>query len=275
MESNNTTIDVGTLSVYNCSILPEAGLDAVQICSLATKEFHLLKEKLKETIKSFEEEQNLRKLEHKLIDFEKNPNEIKLPRTELPLPRLLPYNPDNYKTKWEKFAEENGIQKKKKRSRMLWSEEIKDWVPRWGKGSLKKVQGELDIIREVKDGEDPYSNPFQADKQEKKIHKKKQEFQTLKNDLRKQGIHVGKAMKEEEKKNKKVKRMSDTDKKKEKIQKSIEVAKKSTASMGKYDAKGKLNEEKKKMPRHGARVNFSSNKAEATRNRELLKSILS
>lgn len=104
---------------------------------------------------------------------------MQLPRSTLQLPRLLSYVPDLYKTKWEKFAEERGIKKVKKRSRLVWSEEVKDWVPRWGKNSLKKVQEDLDTIRVVKTGDDSYEDSFKKSKTEKKASRDKQELQTM------------------------------------------------------------------------------------------------
>lgn len=41
-------------------------------------------------------------------------------------------------TKWEKFAQQKGIQKKK-RSRKVFDEVRQDWVPRWGARSIKKL----------------------------------------------------------------------------------------------------------------------------------------
>lgn len=35
-------------------------------------------------------------------------------------------------TRWEKFAKDKGILRKKKRSRMVFDEVVDDWVPRWG-----------------------------------------------------------------------------------------------------------------------------------------------
>lgn len=57
------------------------------------------------------------------------------------------------KTRWEKFAQEQNI-RDKKRSRMIWDDAIKDWVPRWGAGSAKhsKQKAEEAVI-EMKPGE--------------------------------------------------------------------------------------------------------------------------
>lgn len=54
----------------------------------------------------------------------------------LPTEYVLPksYNEEKEKTKWEKFAEEKGI-KKKKKSRMVFSEKLNKWLPRYGSRS--------------------------------------------------------------------------------------------------------------------------------------------
>lgn len=54
-----------------------------------------------------------------------------LPRARLRLPRRLPIPVGREETKWEKFAKEKGI-KKKKRSRMVVDEQTGEFMPRWG-----------------------------------------------------------------------------------------------------------------------------------------------
>ena len=57
---------------------------------------------------------------------------VKLPVHEhFRLPREKPVPMPRPETKWEKFAKEKGITKKK-RDRMIWDEEQKEWKPRWG-----------------------------------------------------------------------------------------------------------------------------------------------
>lgn len=55
---------------------------------------------------------------------------------QYPLPKS--YSEDKTKTKWEKFAEEKGIQKKK-RSRMVYSEKFQKWMPRYGSRSEQNL----------------------------------------------------------------------------------------------------------------------------------------
>ena len=60
------------------------------------------------------------------------PTEI-LPR-EKPIPKAKPL------TKWEQYAKEKGIQKQKK-SKLVWDDVVKEWVPRFG---YKKAKAEVE-----------------------------------------------------------------------------------------------------------------------------------
>lgn len=186
MEHETYTIDIGCLTVYDNAVF-EAGLNTLEgpeLQSRTLKAYQLLLEKIKES-KSLENmEQSLRKLEHQVIDFDKNPNEYNLPKSELQLPRLLKYDTTKVMTKWEKFAQEKGIKKVKKRSRMIWSEEVKDWVPRWGRNSAKHIKEDLDVIREVKRNQNPYEDPFKVTAAEKSVSLKKQKVREMENTLR-------------------------------------------------------------------------------------------
>ena len=57
------------------------------------------------------------------------------------IPREKPIPIPKPPTKWEKYAKEKGIVNKKKKSRMVWDEVVKDWVPRFG---YKKAQAEVE-----------------------------------------------------------------------------------------------------------------------------------
>lgn len=57
------------------------------------------------------------------------------------------------KTRWQKFAEEQNIHKRK-RSRLVWDDLKKDWVPRWGYGSKKNSRQKIEeAIIEMAHGE--------------------------------------------------------------------------------------------------------------------------
>lgn len=68
--------------------------------------------------------------------------------------------PEKTKTRWEKFAQEQSIQKQK-RSRRLWDDVTKDWAPRWGMGSAKNLRQKAEeAIIEMKPNEGKFSLGF-------------------------------------------------------------------------------------------------------------------
>ena len=73
------------------------------------------------------------------------------------VPRMMPLPKPKVKSRWEKFAEERGVNNKK-RSRLVWDETSKDWVPRWGANSIKHKQDKQDWVIEVpaNSTEDPF-----------------------------------------------------------------------------------------------------------------------
>ena len=78
-----------------------------------------------------------------------------LPR-EKPIPKPKPL------TKWEKFRIEKGLPAKEKRSRMVFDPITKDWVPRYGMGSIKKIEDKFNWLmpekpKHVQSGLDPFS----------------------------------------------------------------------------------------------------------------------
>merc|ERR1719498_1417370 len=83
-----------------------------------------------------------------------------LPQKEVEVcPREKPLPKEKAKTRWEKFAEEKGIEKRK-RSRMVWDENIKDWAPRHGFKSVKRNAESREWLIEAKPGDDPSEDPF-------------------------------------------------------------------------------------------------------------------
>lgn len=73
---------------------------------------------------------------------------------------------------------------KQKRSRMVFDPITKDWVPRYGMGSIKKIQDKYNWVMEEKPkhaeaGVDPYT----YSKMEKKMDKEKQNLRELKNKI--------------------------------------------------------------------------------------------
>ena len=79
-----------------------------------------------------------------------------------------------------KEEKEKGIIQRK-RGRMVYSEIAKDWVPRWGKGSIKKIENEANWALEEKEFG---INPFDKKNQEKNLVKQKQKMREIKNKIR-------------------------------------------------------------------------------------------
>ncbi|KAI3387340.1 hypothetical protein SNEBB_003862 [Seison nebaliae] len=99
-----------------------------------------------------------------------------LSTTKIPRAKRLPMK--KTETKWEKFAREKGL-KKTKKSKMVWNEEKKEWLPRFG-GRSEKNQNEI-WIKELKDNEMASDSNFTEEKRLKKERVAKNEFQRLRN----------------------------------------------------------------------------------------------
>jgi len=154
------------------------------------------------------------------------------------LPRAKKVPEPKTQTKWEKFASEKGITKKK-RDRMVWDEEREQYLPRYG--YKRKAEGieEYPVV-EIKNGQDPYADPFEAKAKEKKERVQKNLKQQLGNQIRAGKVKKGKA------------KIEDYDpgnvpgipteligegKKRGKVgvRSALELVQKSTASMGRFD----------------------------------------
>ncbi|KFD59054.1 hypothetical protein M514_00217, partial [Trichuris suis] len=95
----------------------------------------------------------------------------RLPR-EKPVPKVKP------PTKWEEYAKLKGI-KRRKKSRMVWDEEAKDWRPRWG---YKRANDDTkDWLIEISDKDNPFEDYFAKRMEAKKERIAKNELQRLKN----------------------------------------------------------------------------------------------
>eukprot|EP00452_MALV-II_sp_L67-6_P000166 gene166-39_t len=78
-------------------------------------------------------------------------NHLEAPKSTFRVPREKPVPTEKAMTRWERFAQEKGI-KKKKRSRLVWDEITKDWVPRWGYKSIKQIEDKATPVIDVKEG---------------------------------------------------------------------------------------------------------------------------
>ena len=144
----------------------------------------------------------------------------KLPPSTIILPREKKIPKPKPPTKWELFAKNKGISNKK-RGRMIFDEESKSWKPRFGYKRGKDDTNEWCI--EVPVNADPNEDQFEKKNTEKKERIAKNELQRLHNINKNNKGSMGEKL--------------DPKKVKEKIVKEIDLAKSSTASLGKFQQK--------------------------------------
>ncbi len=85
-------------------------------------------------------------------------------------------------TKWEKFAREKGILKKKK-DRMVYDEAAGEYKPRFGYKGINKGLEDQAIV-EIKPGDDPFADPWAEDRKNKKERIEKNKKNQMKNEAR-------------------------------------------------------------------------------------------
>ncbi len=188
-DQTNNTYDLGILTLFDSNSLKfksddakfEDKLQAISIMNIKKiiHSLYALKVKKDQTFEAIPDE-------HQVIDFGQSRYEVNLPKATTAFPRHKKIPEQQALTKWERFAKEKGIQKTK-RSRMVFDEITKTWVPRWGPGSLKKIQDSVDIIREVKTGEDPNADPFEKKSKTKQLDKERQKYNELRNKMESKG----------------------------------------------------------------------------------------
>jgi regulator of ribosome biosynthesis len=220
---------------------------------------------------------------------------VLLPESETPLPRFRPVPKPKPETKWEKFAKEKGI-KNKKRERMLWDEEKKEWRPRYG---YQRANDEMrDWAIEVGPNDNPYEDPFQARKVAKKERILKNKLKQLGNLERAAGTKVPHGLKANlskdnginllkgnnsrnntnsngsKKMGKGIKRKSGLIGLGDRTNEALKDAQRSSASMGKFDNKLK---HEKKMNRGGKRrkkLSVTNTIDDKTQARKILERVL-
>ena len=97
--------------------------------------------------------------------------------TRIPREKRIPEVKED--TKWEKFAKEKGI-KKQKKERMVWDEVRQEFAPRWG---YKRADGGVEdlAVIEIKQGQDPYADPYAEARKEKTANRNKNLSQQIRN----------------------------------------------------------------------------------------------
>lgn len=111
-----------------------------------------------------------------------------MPKSNTVLPREKPCPKEELKTKWEQFREERGLPPRKKRGRLVFDPIQNDWVPRWGKGSIKHLaKGDDWILEEKTRHRTAGLNPFDYEKAQHKKVLDKHKHSELKNKVHKAG----------------------------------------------------------------------------------------
>ncbi len=105
---------------------------------------------------------------------------VELPdHEEVRIPRMKPPPESKPETKWEKFAQAKGIQKRK-RSRKVWDENTQEWRPLWGyKRANPGVEGAP--IVEAKEGDNFDTDPWTEARAAKRSRVKKNTKQMNRN----------------------------------------------------------------------------------------------
>jgi regulator of ribosome biosynthesis len=126
VETFNVSVDHGHLMINDSKAFQEINEEV--IVERATSNIKHLYDDLFKMLKKQKGDEDEKR------DFDKAEDMVKLPKALLVLPRSKPAPKPKPLTKWEKYRLDKGLQPSQKKSRMVYSEEAKDWVPRWGKG---------------------------------------------------------------------------------------------------------------------------------------------
>lgn len=193
-------------------------------------------------------------------DYDKPENVVTLPTPTTILPRSKPV-PKTTKslTKWEEYAKDKGIMSRKK-ERMVWSEKLNQYLPRWGANNIKSEEGRMEAIIEDKPSYEG-KNPFTLKKQDAKLNK----MENKKREVSNKDKFLNKKRSKDQKLNSTISQQK----------KKLELAQKSTASVGRFDKKLK-NEQPLNRLKH-KKVDsavFKDTKAEKDRNSKLLSKMM-
>jgi regulator of ribosome biosynthesis len=173
------------------------------------------------------------------------------------LPRYRPVPVKKQQTRWEKFANEKGIQNRK-RDRMVWDEQSQSMKPRWGYGRANDDTKDWAIP--VGPNDDPYENPFEKRKMAKKERVLKNQLKQMANLDRNMGMKTSHGLKSNLVGREKVLLNTKNNKKRSRhglgsqTREAIVDTQRSDASMGKF---GRLNDGEKKADRGGRRRQYN------------------
>ena len=82
-----------------------------------------------------------------MIDYDSNPDIVELPPSNTLFPRFRKTPSKPIKTKWEAFADSRGI-KKKRKEKLVFDKASNQWLPAYGKGSIRDLNKERNIIKD-------------------------------------------------------------------------------------------------------------------------------
>jgi regulator of ribosome biosynthesis len=203
-----------------------------------------------------------------LLEAQASKQMIELPRPTMALPREKPLPEDKAQTRWEKFAQDKGIVKKK-RSKMVWDETTQQWAPRYGYGRANNFKDAPENwVVEAKPGDDGSVDPFEARSAARKEKLNKQKRQEERNRL--EAAHaatIGTGGGGGGGKGQGGSALSSRDEKKAYLKRAISAAQTSTASVGRFDAPvaGEPSKTAGKRKHYNAGVGASDSHADAKR----------
>ncbi|XP_053214736.1 ribosome biogenesis regulatory protein homolog [Panonychus citri] len=241
IEKELVDVDLG-----NCLLIDNNPLDEINLRKI--KEDYLLK--LAQTNGQYLLNK-LSELDTMIVD---GYNLIKLPVGTTPLPRSMPVPKPKAPTKWETYAKDKGIQKRK-REKMVWDDTEKVWKPRYGYNRINSDKD--DWIIEIPQNKDENTDMFAEVKEAKRERVAKNEFQRLRNIARANKIKATGLTPVLPKDGKELETRDE-------VMNAAAVARVATASLGKFDKKLKngLDKIETKLAAKAARVTGKKRKFE-------------
>jgi len=188
----------------------------------------------------------------------------KLPKPTFKLPREKPVPKPKPLTKWEQYAKSKGIVKSKtkgagKNPRVAWDDTVQEWVPTYGYKRAKAEEKKTWCIPAK--GDQPMEDPFAKAIEEKRERVAKNEMQRLRNVARSQNVKLpgGSGLAPVSAAAAKGSGPKSLKADKSELERAATLAKKSTASLGKFQEKlasSKLEKKVKETKVKGAKRKF-------------------
>ena len=131
----NLNCDPGAFLVEDCSNFE--GISAIEFSKRTASNLCTLYKQLFDLKKEQEAKHGP---DGEILEYTKSRYTVDMPESLTVLPREKPCPVEKPKTKWEKFRLERGMAPRQRRSRLVFDNITRDWVPRWGKDSVKKIE---------------------------------------------------------------------------------------------------------------------------------------